>query len=148
MWKYKEKGECIACSITDDFVWMAPCKHGYCDRCLIRYYDECLKDFTRVPAQCCNVEFPDEWKNLLLTGVQVEKYDRMEFERFSVNSSAGQEGLYIQIVRRNGWRLCRECGVGVEKVSGCYHITCKCGYRFCWICEGPWNSESPCNCLD
>jgi hypothetical protein len=32
----------------------------------------------------------------------------------------------------------------VEKTSGCDHMTCRCGYQFCYICGGKWSSNHKC----
>jgi hypothetical protein len=31
-------------------------------------------------------------------------------------------------------KRCRRCGNGIERVSGCLHMTCRCGYEFCFKC--------------
>eukprot|EP00957_Ditylum_brightwellii_P003829 290762-Ditylum_brightwellii.AAC.1 len=32
-------------------------------------------------------------------------------------------------------RICKQCGAHIEKVGGCNKMKCRCGYRFCFICE-------------
>jgi IBR domain, a half RING-finger domain len=34
---------------------------------------------------------------------------------------------------------CPHCHSPVEKRGGCKHITCRCGYQFCYGCLAPWN---------
>lgn len=38
---------------------------------------------------------------------------------------------------------CPRCGSKTEKVSGCPHMTCACGYEYCWVCRGPAPCLSP-----
>jgi len=33
---------------------------------------------------------------------------------------------------------CPRCGILIEKVGGCDHITCRCGYDFVWQTLEPW----------
>lgn len=40
------------------------------------------------------------------------------------------------LVRKKGWQKCQKCHRVVEKTGGCLHMTCVCGYDFCYRC-GP-----------
>jgi len=33
---------------------------------------------------------------------------------------------------------CINCQAYVEKIKGCNHMTCFCGYEFCWLCNGAY----------
>ncbi|CAD7965086.1 unnamed protein product [Amoebophrya sp. A120] len=35
---------------------------------------------------------------------------------------------------RNGWKKCGGCDAWVERTTGCNHMTCTCGYQFCYEC--------------
>ncbi|CCW66261.1 unnamed protein product [Phytomonas sp. Hart1] len=37
---------------------------------------------------------------------------------------------------------CPNCNVRIEKYMGCNHMTCTCGYQFCWMCLGKWSSHA------
>ena len=37
-------------------------------------------------------------------------------------------------------RLCPGCGILTNRSSGCNHITCRCGYEWCYVCECRWSS--------
>ena len=39
-------------------------------------------------------------------------------------------------------KQCPKCKMPVSKVSGCTHMTCKCGCGFCWLCLTPNNDHS------
>ncbi|KAK4168803.1 hypothetical protein QBC43DRAFT_358675, partial [Cladorrhinum sp. PSN259] len=39
-----------------------------------------------------------------------------------------------------GWRRCIKCGVLVEHVDACAHITCRCGAQFCYVCGRVWKT--------
>ncbi|TDL23948.1 hypothetical protein BD410DRAFT_129824 [Rickenella mellea] len=42
-----------------------------------------------------------------------------------------------------GWQRCPDCRQVVELSMGCYHITCRCGAQFCYLCSAKWKT---CNC--
>ncbi|XP_059430478.1 E3 ubiquitin-protein ligase RSL1-like [Corylus avellana] len=45
------------------------------------------------------------------------------------------------------WRQCVKCNNIVELAGGCYHITCRCGYEFCYTCGAEWkNKKATCSC--
>jgi hypothetical protein len=48
---------------------------------------------------------------------------------------------------RNLWRQCIKCNHMIELATGCYHITCRCGYEFCYTCGAEWkNKKATCSC--
>ncbi|KAG2673751.1 hypothetical protein I3843_13G092500 [Carya illinoinensis] len=45
------------------------------------------------------------------------------------------------------WRQCQKCNQIIELAEGCYHITCRCGYEFCYTCGAQWkNKKATCSC--
>ena len=54
--------------------------------------------------------------------------ERRDQKDFSV-----QDRLFNEWANVHGKR-CPECKSVVEKISGCNHITCRCGAHFCWTC--------------
>lgn len=42
---------------------------------------------------------------------------------------------------------CKKCGQGIQKLTGCNHMRCVCGYEFCWLCGdtiiNPTDSQYP-----
>lgn len=37
-------------------------------------------------------------------------------------------------------RACPGCQLRTTRISGCNHMTCPCGYEWCYVCRGSWNS--------
>ncbi|KAL1208589.1 E3 ubiquitin-protein ligase RSL1 [Cardamine amara subsp. amara] len=40
------------------------------------------------------------------------------------------------------WRQCGKCEHMIELTQGCNHITCRCGFEFCYQCGGEWNKKT------
>jgi hypothetical protein len=45
-------------------------------------------------------------------------------------------------------KRCQRCGNGIERVSGCSHMTCRCGYEFCFNCGSNKYFNALCNCAE
>ncbi|KAM6578801.1 hypothetical protein CsatB_030638 [Cannabis sativa] len=59
----------------------------------------------------------------------------------------GDEQLLKSLASKRLWRQCAKCNHMVELLEGCYHITCRCGYEFCYTCGAEWKNKKPtCRC--
>ncbi|KAK9940217.1 hypothetical protein M0R45_016888 [Rubus argutus] len=58
-----------------------------------------------------------------------------------------EDQLLNSLATTKKWRNCEKCNHMVELVEGCYHITCRCGYEFCYTCGAEWKNKKPtCSC--
>nr|XP_028944324.1 E3 ubiquitin-protein ligase dbl4-like isoform X2 [Malus domestica] len=58
-----------------------------------------------------------------------------------------EDQLMNSLATKKHWRQCVKCNHMVELAEGCYHITCRCGYEFCYTCGAQWkNKKATCNC--
>ncbi|XP_065868791.1 E3 ubiquitin-protein ligase RSL1-like [Euphorbia lathyris] len=58
-----------------------------------------------------------------------------------------EDSMLDSLAKTKRWRQCVMCKHMVELAEGCYHITCRCGYEFCYTCGAPWKNKKPtCNC--
>ncbi|XP_076886418.1 E3 ubiquitin-protein ligase RSL1-like [Bidens hawaiensis] len=58
-----------------------------------------------------------------------------------------EESKVKNLAARNSWRQCIKCKHIIELVAGCYHMTCRCGYEFCYTCGAEWkNKKATCSC--
>ncbi|CAN6871229.1 unnamed protein product [Brassica oleracea] len=51
-----------------------------------------------------------------------------------------QNAKLISLANLSGWRQCGKCNHMVERSGGCGHMTCRCGYNFCYDCGVGMNS--------
>ncbi|KAJ4890523.1 zinc finger (C3HC4-type RING finger) family protein [Raphanus sativus] len=57
------------------------------------------------------------------------------------------DGMLKSLAQSKRWRQCIRCNNMVELASGCFHITCRCGYEFCYTCGAEWKEKKPtCAC--
>ncbi|TQD91074.1 hypothetical protein C1H46_023358 [Malus baccata] len=58
-----------------------------------------------------------------------------------------EDQLLNSLAKKKHWRQCIKCSNMVELAEGCYHITCRCGYEFCYTCGAEWkNKKATCKC--
>ncbi|EXB38263.1 Uncharacterized RING finger protein [Morus notabilis] len=49
------------------------------------------------------------------------------------------EKKFIDLAKAEKWQKCPNCTFYVQRTHGCESITCRCGYKFCYICGNPWD---------
>ncbi|KAM5583970.1 E3 ubiquitin-protein ligase RSL1-like [Rosa sericea] len=58
-----------------------------------------------------------------------------------------EDQLLNSLATTKQWRNCKKCNHMVELAEGCNHITCRCGYEFCYTCGAEWKNKKPtCSC--
>ncbi|PHT47256.1 hypothetical protein CQW23_11464 [Capsicum baccatum] len=56
-----------------------------------------------------------------------------EFQHSGGSNERGKGGAMMTGTAKNKkWRRCSKCKCYVEKVDDCLHLTCRCGYEFCY----------------
>ncbi|KAJ8768752.1 hypothetical protein K2173_023656 [Erythroxylum novogranatense] len=83
---------------------------------------------------CINCKVP--WHNNMTCDI----YKRL-------NPNPPEDMKLKSLATRNLWRQCVKCNHMIELAEGCYHMTCRCGYEFCYTCGAEWkNKKSTCSC--
>nr|KJB35591.1 hypothetical protein B456_006G120800 [Gossypium raimondii] len=60
---------------------------------------------------------------------------------------ASEEAMLNTLATKKRWRECIKCKHVIELAGGCYHITCRCGFEFCYTCGAEWRNKKPtCSC--
>ncbi|KAK8463927.1 hypothetical protein PHAVU_011G072300 [Phaseolus vulgaris] len=64
------------------------------------------------------------------------------------NPNPPAEDLKLKfLASRSLWRQCVKCNHMIELAEGCYHMTCRCGFEFCYNCGAEWkDKKSTCVC--
>ncbi|KAJ3193690.1 E3 ubiquitin-protein ligase rnf14 [Irineochytrium annulatum] len=113
-----------------------------CSRCSFAFCFYCHRTWHGV-AQYCEIEH---------LGKLVQEYEESEGEkRKLLETRYGRKRLEKIVeeeknalwIKQNAQR-CPRCGVGVERSSGCSHMTCSiCGVHFCYLCSSTLNKDKP-----
>ncbi|CAI9113802.1 OLC1v1014482C1 [Oldenlandia corymbosa var. corymbosa] len=64
-----------------------------------------------------------------------------EFQRLDVNEGAYEDLMLKKLVKDRSWNRCPCCKYYVEKTEGCGHMTCRCGFQFCYSCGATWTNN-------
>lgn len=63
-----------------------------------------------------------------------------QYKTLNPNPPAEDAKLKL-LASRNLWRQCIKCNLMIELAEGCYHMTCRCGFEFCYNCGAPWKDK-------
>eukprot|EP00262_Sarcandra_glabra_P001193 TRINITY_DN11212_c1_g1_i1.p1 TRINITY_DN11212_c1_g1~~TRINITY_DN11212_c1_g1_i1.p1 ORF type:complete len:355 (-),score=45.23 TRINITY_DN11212_c1_g1_i1:176-1240(-) len=72
--------------------------------------------------------------------------DCEEFQGLGGNERGRDDLMAIELAVSKKWKRCPTCKFYVEKAEGCLHITCRCGFEFCYVCGLKWSDEHHASC--
>ncbi|CAA7025040.1 unnamed protein product [Microthlaspi erraticum] len=64
-----------------------------------------------------------------------------EYKKSHPNPPADEVKLN-SLASKKMWRQCSNCQHMIELTEGCNHITCRCGFKFCYNCGGVWDEKT------
>ncbi|XP_034695790.1 uncharacterized protein LOC117921956 isoform X2 [Vitis riparia] len=62
-----------------------------------------------------------------------------EVQRLNADERGREDMLLKKLAEEKKWKRCPQCKFYVEKIEGCVHLTCRCGFEFCYRCGGKWS---------
>ncbi|KAL7721492.1 RBR-type E3 ubiquitin transferase [Entamoeba marina] len=97
----------------------------YCEKCGNVMIGE--KGITMMRCSKCKYAFCFKCKEPWHADFTCEEYKQWKLDH------AKGDNAYADFLR-NHTKPCPKCKKPIEKSGGCNHMTCACGYHFCWVC--------------
>jgi len=120
-------GKCCICLDTKKHcdLLTLPCKHIYCTECTQTSIKAAIMNPKLVPLRCCQREFPDEYVKQNCNPVIHSQYTVIlkTITMRDMQSRVGND--YQLMLDKFGYKACANCGIGIEKVSGCGTMLCR-----------------------
>ncbi|KAG6511889.1 uncharacterized protein LOC121976185 [Zingiber officinale] len=102
------------------------------DKSVVDYLRKCIK---------CNGSF--------CINCKVPWHEKLTCYQFKMLSPTilPEEARLQALAKQKLWRQCVKCNHMIELSEGCFHMTCRCGYEFCYTCGVEWvDKKQACNC--
>mgnify|MGYP000939287730 CR=1 FL=1 len=89
------------------------------------------KDVQRCPLSRCRFAYlPESCSIFNQSELQCPMCFTSLSRGFSLSLTPIVTFIYITFMTNN----CPKCEIPIDRVSGCYHMTCSCSHEFCWYC--------------
>ncbi|KAF1963166.1 hypothetical protein CC80DRAFT_107196 [Byssothecium circinans] len=85
------------------------------------------------PGKDCGSTTCVKCKNLIINGI---KGHICEVQK--------DEAMFKEVAAKEGYQSCPLCTRWIELSEACNHMTCECGYGFCYICGKQWDGIHGC----
>ncbi|KAK9124344.1 hypothetical protein Sjap_013946 [Stephania japonica] len=74
-------------------------------------------------------------------------HSNMSCNEYKRSNPRAEDAKLKSLASQKLWRQCVKCNHMIELAEGCYHMTCRCGYEFCYTCGAEWkNKKATCSC--
>ncbi|KAL4512406.1 hypothetical protein ABPG72_005408 [Tetrahymena utriculariae] len=87
--------------------------------------------FIEFSCPVCNKEY--------CLACQCEQHYNQTCEQYQITQQESQDKQFEDFAEERNFKKCPSCKFYIEKSEGCDHITCRCGYEFCYLCGGTYN---------
>ncbi|CAI2368487.1 unnamed protein product [Moneuplotes crassus] len=112
----------------DNFVELNPHMFRYCPS------PDCQYVFKWSPkSSSCKHSCPSCAKTYCLR-CKVPWHEGWTCKEFSpIKKASANDQMFYKLAKESSFQQCSRCKFWVQKKAGCNHITCKCGYEFCYM---------------
>lgn len=128
----------------------------YLDFTLKNYVDIHAAEMSWCPTADCNFAFVYDneirvlncprCRNSYCLKCRTVEHKDMTCKEYQINSKTDKnDEKFIDFVKGHKFKQCTQCLFWVEKNQGCDHMTCRCGYQFCYKCGGKYQA---CECMN
>ncbi|KAG2558383.1 hypothetical protein PVAP13_8NG110704 [Panicum virgatum] len=69
-----------------------------------------------------------------------------EYGQLAPGDKGKEDLVVLEMAKGEKWKRCPQCKYFVEKHNGCVHMTCRCGFQFCYACGEPWGQPDHSSC--
>ncbi|XP_065866430.1 E3 ubiquitin-protein ligase RSL1-like [Euphorbia lathyris] len=88
-----------------------------------------------------------ECRRFFCINCKVPWHSNMTCDVYKGLHPAGDDVKLKSLASRKLWRQCKKCSHMIELAQGCYHITCRCGFEFCYKCGAERrDKKATCSC--
>ncbi|KAJ7151190.1 hypothetical protein C8R46DRAFT_1008020 [Mycena filopes] len=125
--------------------------HMYCPNPKCSAIVQTPEDTTDPQAVCPSCQL------LMCVACRVAWHSEISCEQYQAlppDERSPEDRLLFELAKAKHWRRCPNCSSLVELVSGCNHMTCRCGTHFCYRCsslattKGQCQRDPPCDLWD
>ncbi|KAF5176419.1 Rbr-type e3 ubiquitin transferase [Thalictrum thalictroides] len=99
------------------------CPFKDCSALIINDGEEVVRE-----SECMNC------RRLFCAQCKVPWHGDLSCEDFKKLNEEDADAVVVKLAEKKKWRRCPSCKFYVEKRDGCLHITCRCGFQFCYAC--------------
>ncbi|KAJ7857297.1 hypothetical protein B0H14DRAFT_2751532 [Mycena olivaceomarginata] len=125
--------------------------HLYCPNPKCSAIVQTPEDTENPQAECPSCQL------LLCVACRIAWHNDISCEQYQAlppDERSPEDRLLHELASAKNWRRCPNCSSLVELISGCNHMTCRCGTHFCFKCgslattKGMCTREPPCSLWD
>ncbi|CAH8342913.1 unnamed protein product [Eruca vesicaria subsp. sativa] len=125
-----DKALCESLILSSEKVY---CPFEDCSAMMVVDDDDQGNEVRETECPSCHRLFCAQCKVTWHAGIGCEEVQRVGNTR-EKNNSDKEDAMLIQMAKQKQWRRCPSCKFYVEKIDGCVHMSCRCGFKFCYRC--------------